>query len=130
MEFEEVNNLIKAGHVHPGALPSSSLPWHPAFGVAPHTATPGTSGTYYVTTNTTSNSDTSKRAHHHHHHYRYHRRHGTRRQKPILGVTRLVNSVRRLKKPKEEEEPWHITVSPLGRASFTQQRTNVSFIRQ
>lgn len=126
MEFEEVNNLIKVGHVHPGTMPSSSLPWHPAFGVAPHTATPGTSGTYYVTTNTTSNSDTSKRLHHHHH-YHYHRR---RRQKPILGVTRLVNSVRRLKKPKEEEEPWHITVSPLGKAFFTQKRTNVLFIRQ
>lgn len=53
MEFEEVNNLIKVGHVDPGAMPSSSLPWHPAFGVAPHTATPGTSGTYYMTTSTT-----------------------------------------------------------------------------
>lgn len=119
MEFEEVNNLIKVGHVHPGSLPSSSLPWHPAFGAVPHTATPGTAGNYHYTTTTTtrSNSDvtnngSSKRPHHHYH---YHRRHGSRRQKPILGVTRLVNSVRRFKKPKEEEEPWHITVSPMGR---------------
>ncbi|CDH57383.1 predicted protein [Lichtheimia corymbifera JMRC:FSU:9682] len=121
MEFEEVNNLIKVGHVHPGSLPSSSLPWHPAFGAVPHTATPGTAGNYHYTTTTTrSNSDvtnngSSKRPYHHYH---YHRRHGSRRQKPILGVTRLVNSVRRFKKPKEEEEePWHITVSPMGTPS-------------
>ncbi|KAI9311272.1 hypothetical protein BX666DRAFT_2032281 [Dichotomocladium elegans] len=87
MEFEEVSNFIKTGYADRATVSTWQQP----------TIADSLGG---------SNNRSSSGAHQAQFTH-------TKRPNPILGVSRLVNTVRRLKKARESDNRWQVIVSPL-----------------